>query len=180
MRSIVLLDNWAVRGSITLSASTIACILSHGDHGGEFLNHHLIRYLQDRQRPVNVTRSRPNHKDDTAHVEQKNFTHVRWLLGYGRIDNPALLPVINRLYEAWGLYNNVCCASLKLIEKQRVGARYIKKYDTAKTPCQRLIDSPDVDEAKKTFLTELRCNINPFSLKRLIDSLQRQILSQLR
>ena len=152
----------------------------HSDNGGEFLNHHLIRYLRDRQRPVNVTRSRPNHKDDTAHVEQKNFTHVRLLLGYGRIDTPALIPLINRLYEAWGLYNNVCCASLKLIEKKRVGARYIKKYDTAKTPCQRLIDSPDVDEAKKTFLTDLRCNVNPFALKRLIDALQRQILSHLR
>ena len=152
----------------------------HSDNGGEFLNHHLIRYLQDRQRPVNVTRGRPNHKDDTAHVEQKNFTHVRLLLGYGRIDDSALIPLINRLYEAWDLYNNVCCASMKLIEKKRVGARYLKKYDIAKTPCQRLIDCPDVDEAKKTHLTALRCNVNPFSLKRLIDALQRKILAKLR
>jgi hypothetical protein len=150
----------------------------HSDNGGEFLNHHLIRYLQERQLPVTVTRGRPNHKDDTAHVEQKNFTHVRLLLGYERIGNPDLVPLINRLYEAWGLYNNLCCASLKLIEKHREGSRYVKTYDEAQTPCQRLLDSPDLDEAKKTFLTELQCNVSPFALKRQIDRLQRQILSK--
>jgi hypothetical protein len=152
----------------------------HSDNGGEFLNHHLIHYLQDRPSPVVFTRGRPNHKDDTAHVEQKNFTHVRLLLGYERIENPDLLPLVNRLYETWGLYNNLFCASLKLIEKKRVGSRYIKKYDRAQTPCQRLINSPDVDEAKKTFLTELTCNVNPFAIKRQIDHLQRQTSSKRR
>jgi hypothetical protein len=152
----------------------------HSDNGGEFLNHHLVRYLRDRHRPVIFTRSRPNHKDDTAHVEQKNYTHVRLLLGYDRIERADLRPLINRLYEAWGLYNNLFCASLKLIEKRRDGARYIKTYDQAQTPCQRLLASPQVDEAKKTFLTELSLNVNPFALKRQIDHLQRQILANLR
>ena len=148
----------------------------HSDNGGEFLNHHLIRYLQERQLPVALTRGRPNHKDDTAHVEQKNYTHVRLLLGYDRLGDPQLLSVINRLYEAWGLYNNLFGASLKLVEKHREGARYIKKYDAPQTPCQRLIACSDLDQAKKTFLTELQCNVNPFALKRQIDHLQRQIL----
>ena len=152
----------------------------HSDNGGEFLNHHLIRYLQERHEPVRFTRGRPDHKDDNAHVEQKNYTHVRLLLGYQRIEDPLLIPHINRLYAAWDLFNNVCLTSMKLVEKTKVGSRYLRRYATPTSPCQRLIDSPVVDEAKKTFLTELMCNINPFSLKRQIDHYQRIILDQLR
>jgi hypothetical protein len=152
----------------------------HSDNGGEFLNYHLIRYFHDRQLPIDVSRSRPSHKNDTAHVEQKNNTHVRLLLGYQRIEDPELISLINRLYEAWGLLNNLFSASLKLIEKKKFGSHYIKKYDYPKTPCQRLIESPDIDELKKTFLTELSCNCNPYHLKRRIDRMQRQILSKCR
>ena len=152
----------------------------HTDNGGEFLNHHLIRYLQERPEPVEYTRGRPNHKDDTAHVEQKNYTHVRLLLGYQRIEQPDLIEPINRLYDLWDLFNNVCLPSMKLIEKKKIGSRYVRKYDAPRTPCQRLIDSPDTNEAQKTFLTNMKCNINPFTLKRRIDNLQSQILSKLR
>ena len=113
-------------------------------------------------------------------MEQKNYTHVRLLLGYQRIEDPKLIAAINYLYAAWDLFNNVCLASMKLIEKKKIGSRYIRKYETPQTPCQRLIDSPHVDEAKKTFLTELKCNTNPFSLKRQIDHHQHQILAKLR
>jgi hypothetical protein len=152
----------------------------HSDNGGEFLNHHLIRYLQERKEPITYTRGRPDHKDDNAHVEQKNYTHVRLLLGYQRIEDRSLIVAINRLYAAWDLFNNVCLPSMKLVEKQKIGSRYVRKYDTPQTPCQRLIDSADIDEAKKTFLTELKCNLNPFNLKRQIDHLQGQILAKLR
>ena len=148
----------------------------HSDNGGEFLNHHLLRFFRDRQLPIQPTRSRPNHKDDNAHVEQKNYTHVRLLLGYERMEDAALVDPINRLYALWGLFNNLFCASRKLIEKKREGSRYLKRYDKASTPAERLLASPHIDEAKKTYLTELRCNHNPFSLKRLIDHHQDQIL----
>jgi hypothetical protein len=152
----------------------------HTDNGGEFLNHHLIRYLQERQVPILYTRGRPNHKDDTAHVEQKNYTHVRLLLGYQRIEQPELLEAINLLYEAWGAFNNVCMPSMKLVGKEKIGSRYIRRYDAPRTPCQRLIDSPDTNQALKTTLTAMKCNLNPFSQKRLVDNLQRKILSKLR
>lgn len=152
----------------------------HSDNGGEFLNHHLIAYLRERKEPVTYTRGRPDHKDDNAHVEQKNYTHVRLLLGYQRIEDPSLIPIINRLYATWSLFNNVCLPSMKLLEKQKIGSRYVRKYDIPQTPCQRLINSPDIDEAKKTFLTALMCNLNPFHLKRQIDHLQHQILAKLR
>jgi hypothetical protein len=148
----------------------------HSDNGGEFLNHHLIRYFQERHLPVDFSRGRPYQKNDTAHVEQKNYTHVRLLLGYGRLEDPALVPAINQLYEAWTLFNNFFCASLKLVSKTKEGSRYHKTYDVPRTPYQRLMQSPAVNETIKTYLTEQACSINPFALKKLIDANQRRIL----
>jgi len=152
----------------------------HSDNGGEFLNHHLIRFLRQRGEPVAMSRGRPYHKDDTAHVEQKNNTHVRGLLGYQRIENPALLNPINALYRDWDLYNNLWIPSLKLVEKVKVGSHYIKRYDKPKTPCQRLMESPDVSEAVKTHLASLLANSNPFYLDMLIQKKRTEILSQCR
>ena len=152
----------------------------HSDNGGEFLNHHLVRYFTDRDLPVDFSRSRPYHKNDTARVEQKNYTHVRLLLGYGRIEDPALIPKINLLYQTWALFNNFFSPTLKLVDKTKVGSRYFKTYDTPQTPCQRLMASPHTNEAIKTFLTELVCNLNPFALKKQIDHHQRLILATVR
>jgi len=113
-----------------------------------------------------MTRGRPRHGNDQPHVEQKNWSHVRLLLGYQRIDDPDLIPKINELYRAWGLFNNFFCTNLKLIEKTKVGSRYKKKYDDPKTPYQRLMESEHVNEAQKTHLTESYCNLNPFKLKK--------------
>lgn len=149
----------------------------HSDNGGEFLNHHLIRYFHDRHMPVDYSRGRPYHKNDTAHVEQKNYTHVRLLLGYRRIEEEKLIPAINQLYEAWALFNNFFSPTLKLIEKKKIGSKYIKKYDAPKTPCQRLMQSNDVPELAKTVLADTFCHLNPFTLKRQIDFKQNQILN---
>lgn len=152
----------------------------HSDNGGEFLNYHLIRFFQERAIPVDYSRGRPYHKNDTAHVEQKNYTHVRLLLGYHRIETEHHIPLINQLYEAWGLFNNLFSPTLKLIEKKKEGSRYIKSYDSPQTPYQRLMDSSDIPELVKTLLTEKFCNLNPFSLKRQIDYIQHKILEKLR
>src|SRR5512138_2720271 len=98
------------------------------DNGSEFLCFHLWRYLLDRPRPVPLTRSRPYRKNDQAHVEQKNWTHVRQLLGYQRLERPELVPLINELYRTWGLLHNFFCPNLKLLSKTRKGARTIRKY----------------------------------------------------
>ena len=152
----------------------------HSDNGGEFLNHHLIRYFHERNMPIDYSRGRPYHKNDTAHVEQKNYTHVRLLLGYQRIENEQRIPAINQLYEAWALFNNFFSPTLKLIEKKKEGSKYIKKYYTPQTPYQRLMISAEIFEPVKTWLTEIFCNINPFALKRQIDFKQNQILKELR
>ena len=152
----------------------------HSDNGAEFLNHHLHRYYTDRQVPIAQTRGRPHRGNDSPHVEQKNWSHVRLLLGYQRIEDPTLIPRINDLYRAWALFNNFFCTNLKLIGKEKINSRYRKTYDDPKTPCQRLMDSDHFNEAQKTYLTELACNLNPFALKKQIDHLQRLILNTLR
>ena len=111
------------------------------DNGGEFLNHHLVRYFTGREHAVGFTRTRSYHKNDNAHVEQKNWTHVRSLLGYDRLENPAMVKVINELYEVWEPFNNFFCPSMKLLSKERRGAKYYKRYDQAQTPYQRLLKS---------------------------------------
>ena len=152
----------------------------HSDNGSEFLNHHLYRHYAQRDQPVSQRRGRPRHGNDSAHVEQKNWSHVRLLLGYQRIDNPLLVPKINELYRAWALFNNFFCTNLKLIEKTKIGSRYQKKYDESKTPYHRLMASEHINEAQKTHLTEMYCNLNPFKLKKQIDYKQREILNALR
>ncbi len=141
------------------------------DNGSEFLNHHLVRYFTVRPKtPVQFTRSRPYRKNDNAFVEQKNWTHVRQLLGYDRFDNPDLVPLVNDLYvNEWSLFNNYFCPTLKLKEKQRINSRYIKKYEPPQTPYQRLLDSVDVSNEAKRTLETVYISLNPFKLKRKID-----------
>ena len=148
------------------------------DNGSEFLNHHLWRYFARRKEPVQFTRSRPYHKNDNAHVEQKNWTHVRCLLGYQRLENPELLGPINALYRyAWALYHNHFCPSVKLVEKRREGARQIKRYDYPKTPYQRLSQSGVLDEQTRVALEQQHAALNPFALKQAVDRSLKEIAS---
>lgn len=142
------------------------------DNGSEFLNHHLVRYFTDRPKtPVLFTRSRPYRKNDNAFVEQKNWTHVRQLLGYDRFDDKDLVPVINDLYKnEWSLFTNYFCPTLKLKEKQKVNSKYIKKYEPPQTPYQRLAASHDITEEAKAKLETLYNSLNPFTLKRKIET----------
>jgi len=121
----------------------------HSDNGSEFMNHHLYRYYAKRSEPVSMTRGRPHHGNDSAHVEQKNWSHVRLLLGYQRIEDQKLIPTINDLYRVWALFNNFFCPNLKLVEKMKVGSRYQKKYDIPKTPYQRLMESEHLMNFRK-------------------------------
>jgi len=99
------------------------------DNGGEFLNHHVLRWLQKRPRPVFMTRSRPYKKDDNAHIEQKNWTHIRQCFGYERHDNPEVVELINTLIKkTYGPLRNFFHASLKLESKERtLGLRLPRK-----------------------------------------------------
>ena len=150
------------------------------DNGSEFLNHHLIHYFTDTERPrqIQFTRSRPYHSDDNAHVEQKNWTHVRQLLGYERFDNPAVVEMINDLYKKEiSLMNNYFLPNFKLVEKRRVDATIIKKHSKPATPYQRLMQSEYLTDAKKHELTTIYNQLNPFELKKAIQTKLNKIFS---
>jgi hypothetical protein len=139
------------------------------DNGGEFLNQHLLRHFSQRAAPVAFTRSRPYHKNDQAYVEQKNWTHVRQLVGYVRLDRPELVERLNALYTQWGLLLNFFCPNLKLREKSREGSRIVKRYEAARTPCQRLLASRWIERSTKRRLREQLAALDPFALKKEID-----------
>lgn len=147
------------------------------DNGSEFLNHHLIRYYTERpQHPVAFTRSRPYRKNDNAVVEQKNWTHVRQLLGYDRFDKPELVPLISDLYaQEWRLYTNFFCPTLKLKDKVKVNSKYRKTYEPPQTPYQRVMASPSVAEETKTQLKALFETLNPFTLRKKIQEKLKEI-----
>jgi hypothetical protein len=136
------------------------------DNGGEFINHSLYDYFTNRDEPVIFTRPRPYKKNDNAHVEQKNWTHVRQLFGYDRLDSKAIVYWMNDLYrKEWSLYQNFFMPSTKLVCKERVGAKYKKKYDQPKTPFQRLLESSSVDDVTKDKLIAAHKTLNPSNLK---------------
>jgi hypothetical protein len=140
------------------------------DNGGEFLNHHLLRYFTEHKPRIKFTRSRPYKKNDNAHVEQKNWSFVRQLLGYDRLDNLKLVEPINSLYTSqWSLLQNHFCPTLKLLEKKRINSKYYKKYETPKTPYQRLMESPQISKENKTALRKQHLSLDPFKLKHQID-----------
>jgi len=146
------------------------------DNGSEFLNHHLFRHFTRRKQPIQFTRSRPYRKDDNSHIEQKNWTHVRQWFGYDRLDNPAVVRLMNQLYKSdWRLYHNFFCPSVKLISKKLVASKTIKAYDAPKTPYQRLLDSKDIPQSVKQDLQQQFEQLDPFKLRKNIEKKLKKI-----
>jgi len=148
------------------------------DNGSEFLNWHLESYLQKRKHPIQFTRSRPYHKNDNAHIENKNWTHVRQYLGYQRFEQHELTALLNELYTSeWRWLMNAFMPSVKLIEKKRVGSKIVKKYDAPQTPLARVLASPHVSKTRKRQLKEQCQGLNPFQLQKAISQKIKRILT---
>jgi len=150
------------------------------DNGSEFLTWHLWRYFLERPAPVDLRRSRPYKKNDQAHVEQKNWTHVRQLLGYERIEGPEVVQWMNQLYETWGLLHNFFCPTLKLKSKTRVGSKTVRKYSPAQTPCQRLLTCSHLNAEQKAQLQASLASLNPIQLKRKLEEQLKMLFNQMR
>lgn len=141
------------------------------DNGSEFLNYHLLRYFTDHPGQPQFTRSRPYKKNDNAHVEQKNWTHVRHLFGYDRLEDVCLVEAMNDLYaNEWSLLQNHFRPTMKLKEKQRIGGRYQKKYEKPETPYARVMASEAIEATVKKTLKAQHEQLSPFELKATIEA----------
>jgi transposase InsO family protein len=137
------------------------------DNGSEFINWHLGRWCA--KHDIQFTRSRPYKKDDNAHVEQKNWTHVRKLLAWDRYDTPQAVEAINDLYRnELRLWMNLFQPSVKLLRKIRVGSKLRRKYSEAQTPLDRVLAS-GIDPERAAALQALRQRLDPFELAHTID-----------
>jgi len=148
------------------------------DNGGEFINHHLVRYCGEAG--IEFTRCRPYKKDDNAHIEQKNWTHVRRIWGWERYESPQVIEAMNELYAGdLRLMMNLFQPSVKLKERLRVGARLRRRYEPARTPIDRLADhyAAGPMPGKVRALLELRQGIDPFELSSAIEGALRRIES---
>jgi hypothetical protein len=138
------------------------------DNGSEFINFHLIAYCE--AQGIQFTRGRPYQKDDNAHIEQKNWTHVRKLLGYVRYATPGAVAAMNALYaQDLRLFQNLFLPSVKLVRKVRVGARLRRVYDRPQTPFERVQACPEADPARVAQLQALRDQLDPFALAEAIE-----------
>jgi hypothetical protein len=141
------------------------------DNGSEFINDHLWAFCTERPpaQCVQFTRSRPYKKDDTAHVEQKNWTHVRKLVGWERYDTPAALTALTALYTDLRLFQNLFQPSMKLARTVRVGARLIRRYARPQTPFERVQACGQADPTRLAALQRVLKPTDPFALSRRID-----------
>ena len=138
------------------------------DNGSEFINDTLYRFCL--QEEITFTRSRPYRKNDQAHVEQKNWSVVRHTIGYDRFESSDELALLQSIYLDLRLYINFFQPVLKLIDKQQVDGKTIKKYDQAKTPYRRVLALDSISVEIKAHLTFLYVQLNPVSLRNSIDT----------
>jgi hypothetical protein len=149
------------------------------DNGGEFLNYHLLDYFRVRPRPVAFTRSRPYRKNDNARVEQKNWTHVRQLVGYGRLGEHWQAEALNELYaKEWSQFRNFFCPAMKHLRTESEGSKKRRIYDQPTTPFERLKACSGVDPTGLAALESVYASLNPFQLKRSIETKLRKLLRQ--
>lgn len=170
---------WVFEGLTRIRARLPFALLGiDSDNGSEFINKHLIAYCE--REGISFTRSRPYRKNDNCFVEQKNYTVVRKIVGYGRHDSSKELEILNRLYCYQRLYTNYFLPSMKLSQKTRIGSKVVKRYEEPKTPYQRLLESPSVDRRIKHRLKTEYNNLNPAQLKREIMWLQQLLWKAVR
>lgn len=140
------------------------------DCGSEFLNYRIMRYFSERKKKVQMRRARPYKKNDQSYVEQRNFTHVRNLFGYERIENEELVKTMNKIYkEYWNPLHNYFLPSFKLKEKVRKGSRIKKIFDKPKTPAQRLLEAKGFPSYLKEVIKYNMKKLDPIELKRALE-----------
>jgi hypothetical protein len=137
------------------------------DNDTVFINAHLVRYCH--REGITFTRSRPYKKNDQAHIEEKNGSVIRNLIGYDRYEGLEATQALNDVYDCLRLWVNFFQPSMKLVEKRRVGSKVYKKYDQPQTPYQRVQAAPDISEENKLALRQLFLTLDPIQLRQQLD-----------
>jgi hypothetical protein len=145
------------------------------DNGSEFINDDLFNWCQGRQ--INFTRARPGNKNDGCHVEQKNWSVVRILVGYHRYDTAAELLLLNEIWKLQSQLTNYFYPQQKLVSKVRKGAKITKKHDKARTPFHRAIDHSDMTVTRIVALTRTYSLINPAATQRQVHALTARLFA---
>ncbi|QHX43659.1 transposase family protein [Treponema vincentii] len=145
------------------------------DNGSEFKNTQLLQWCKSNE--IIFTRSRSYKKNDNCFVEQKNDSVVRHIVGYYRFEGEAARAVMADLYQQYNTLVNFFFPSMKIISKKRIDAKVTKKYDTAKTPYCRLMESSDVSEAVKAELCRRKNNLDLQQLLETTQCLQSKLIS---
>src|ERR1019366_9054727 len=143
------------------------------DNGSEFINAHLFDYCTEHK--ITFTRSRPGNKNDGAHAEQKNWTHVRELVGYLRFDSASELVLLNRIWELDRVFTNLLLTQEKLVRRERIGSKVIKRHDPAATPLERVVRSGVLSSQQRGAITRARNRLRPGELQREIARLCAQL-----
>lgn len=152
-------------------------IEAHPDTGSEFINWHCKQWCDTKK--ITMSRSEPSKKNDNMYVEERNGHVVRKYLGYRRFDCPKAVPLMNDFYRVLGLYLNHFKAVRRQVSKERVGSKYVRKYEkVAKTPYQRVLEHPAIDEDTKEKLKREHATLNPLVLKREMDALLEVVNNQ--
>jgi len=155
----------------------------HPDNGSEFFNHHLLRFWGEAASHIQLSRTRPYHKNDNPFVEQKNSSLVRAYLGNERLDTVAQTQLLHELYEKMGCYYNLFQPVMRLAEKIIIPAsngqpgRVKRRYDQPRTPFERLCETDAISDHKRDQLTALRQSINPRTLRQEIYALCDELFS---
>jgi len=168
-------QRWVHEALVDIAATLPFRLLGlDSDNGAEFINTQLFAWCEEQQ--ITFTRSRPYRKNDNCYVEQKNWPVVRQNVGYARYDTPEELQVLGELYGCLRLWVNFFQPQMKLISKTRRGAKVSKRFDVARTPYRRILDSPHVPDRAKRQLTATYLELNPAALKRRIAGHQERLL----
>jgi transposase InsO family protein len=148
------------------------------DNGSEFINADLLAYCHAHE--ITFTRSRPGNKNDGAHVEQKNWSRVRELVGYYRYDTAPELEKLNAIWELDAHFTNYLLPQQKLLSKERHGAKVIKKHDAAQTPHQRAAGHPGIRKRPVIAMNAQFKRLKPAALSRHILALtgELEVLAQ--
>jgi hypothetical protein len=145
----------------------------HPDNDSVLVNDLLLDWCRGQR--IELSRSRPYRKNDNAWVEQKNWTHVRKVVGYRRFDTTTELRLLNEIYGVLRLYKNFFLPTIKLVSKTRIDGRIKREYDRPRTPYQRVTECAQVDLKTKRQLKAIYDTLNPAELGRRLNELRERL-----